>query len=312
MDWDVFISHAWEDKDSFARPLAKALQARGLKVWFDEFTLTVGDGLRRSIDYGLANSRYGIVILSPKFFAKEWPQKELDGLASREVSGVKVILPVWHDITADQIRKYSPTLADRVAVTSRHGLEYVVVELLRAMESRNASKIDKAELHTLPIATTEELPKKFLDKKWEGRIPFQSSIDLPYSTTETIRKKIEVEQELKRLLRMRISEFIRELEAFDKQHPSEVLQGGFLDWEKNREKQNMRAERLHRLKQKIEEFLADSVSRIEANRFSTNCSALGGYSLDLSRAKAYLTVLDESIMKGEVEISPSRRRRRRL
>ena len=87
MDWDVFISHAWEDKETIARPLAKALEAKGLKVWFDEFTLTVGDRLRRSIDRGLAGCRYGIVILSPHFFAKEWPQKELDGLVQRENRG---------------------------------------------------------------------------------------------------------------------------------------------------------------------------------------------------------------------------------
>lgn len=143
MDWDVFISHAWEDKESFARPLAKALEAEGLRVWFDEFTLRVGDRLRRSIDHGLANSRYGIVILSPHFFAKEWPQKELDGLAVREVSGGKVILPVWHNITADQVRRYSPTLADRVAVSSSHGLEYVVAELLRVVQQEAAQR--KAE-----------------------------------------------------------------------------------------------------------------------------------------------------------------------
>lgn len=134
MDWDVFISHAGEDKESFARPLAKELEREGLRVWFAEFTLTVGDSLRRSIDRGLANSRYGIVILSPNFFAKEWPQKELDGLAAREVSGEKVILPVWHNISADQIREYSPILADRIAVPSDRGLERVVAELLRAMQ----------------------------------------------------------------------------------------------------------------------------------------------------------------------------------
>ncbi len=138
MDWDVFISHAWEDKEAVARPLAKALEREGLRVWYDEFTLRVGDSLRRSIDHGLANSRYGVVILSPNFFAKEWPQKELDGLAAREVSGEKVILPVWHNITADQVREYSPTLADRVAVLSDRGLEHVVEELLRVI--RPASK----------------------------------------------------------------------------------------------------------------------------------------------------------------------------
>ena len=134
MDWDVFISHAWEDKESFARPLAKALEARGLRVWFDEFTLRVGDRLRRSIDHGLANSRYGVVILSPHFLEKEWPQKELDGLVARETTGEKVVLPVWHNISADQIREYSPTLADRVAVSSDRGLEHIVSELLKVLQ----------------------------------------------------------------------------------------------------------------------------------------------------------------------------------
>ncbi|MGI0009963.1 MAG: toll/interleukin-1 receptor domain-containing protein, partial [Nitrosopumilaceae archaeon] len=132
MDWDVFISYAGEDK-SFVRKLAKALQKRGLKIWFAEFSLSVGDNLRRSIDHGLSNSKYGVVVLSHHFFAKEWPQKELDGLAARECSGEKVILPIWHNIAADQIKKYSPTLADRIAVSSDLGLAYVVQELLRAM-----------------------------------------------------------------------------------------------------------------------------------------------------------------------------------
>jgi len=134
MDWDVFISHAWEDKEALARPLAEALEERGLRVWYDEFTLRVGDSLRRSIDHGLANSRYGVVILSPNFFAKQWPQKELDGLVAREVSGEKVILPIWHNVTADQVREYSLTLADRVAVSSDRGLEHVVEELLRVVK----------------------------------------------------------------------------------------------------------------------------------------------------------------------------------
>jgi len=132
VEYDVFISHAWEDKP-FARDLAEALRKRRLKVWYDEFTLSVGDKLRRSIDRGLANSRFGIVILSTHFFEKEWPQKELDGLVSRETLGTKIILPIWHNITVEQVRRYSPMLADRVAVTSNKGMEQVVAELLRAM-----------------------------------------------------------------------------------------------------------------------------------------------------------------------------------
>ena len=77
MKWDVFISHASEDKEAIARPLAEALEGRGLLVWFDEFTLAVGDSLRRSIDHGLANSRFGIVILSPFFLKRIGHRKSL-------------------------------------------------------------------------------------------------------------------------------------------------------------------------------------------------------------------------------------------
>jgi hypothetical protein len=93
MEWDIFISHASEDKDAFVRPLAVGLRKSGLQVWYDEFTLTVGDSLRRSIDHGLAHSRFGIFVISESFLRKQWPQKELDGLVAREVDGVKVILP---------------------------------------------------------------------------------------------------------------------------------------------------------------------------------------------------------------------------
>lgn len=133
-DYDVFISHASEDKDAFVRPLAEELSQRGLRVWYDEFTLKVGDSLRRKIDHGLSRSRYGIVVLSPSFFAKDWPQKELDGLTSREVDGQKVILPVWHGVSKADVLSYSPMLADRVAALSSRGIDHVVAEMLRAIK----------------------------------------------------------------------------------------------------------------------------------------------------------------------------------
>jgi hypothetical protein len=116
--YDAFISHATEDKDEIARPLAVALQKNGLAIWYDDFQLRVGDSLRRSIDKGLANSRFGIVILSPNFFAKNWPQYELDGLIAKEMVGGKVVLPIWHKVSKDEVIRYSPSLADRVALNT--------------------------------------------------------------------------------------------------------------------------------------------------------------------------------------------------
>jgi hypothetical protein len=131
--WDVFISHASEDKDSFVRPLAAALTRTGLQVWFDETALTVGDSLRRKIDEGLAQSRFGIVVLSPYFFAKEWPQSELDGLVTKEVSGVKVILPVWHNIDYAGVLARSPLMAGRLAAKSSDDMDKVVSDLRAGM-----------------------------------------------------------------------------------------------------------------------------------------------------------------------------------
>jgi len=132
-DWDVFVSHASEDKP-FAVPLAAALRNRGLRVWLDISELTVGDSLRQSIDRGLARSRFGAVILSPTFFAKQWPQRELDGLAALEVNGRKVVLPVWLDIDAEGVRNYSPMLADRLATSADRGVEQVADDLVRAIQ----------------------------------------------------------------------------------------------------------------------------------------------------------------------------------
>jgi len=136
--WDVFISHASEDKDAVVRPLAEYLRSIGVKVWYDEFTLSLGDSLRQSIDYGLANSTFGVVILSPSFLAKNWPKKELDGLFSKEAEGKKVILPVWHQIDQAGLSKYSPMMADRFAVSTAKGLDAVVKEIMKVVDPDSA------------------------------------------------------------------------------------------------------------------------------------------------------------------------------
>ena len=128
--YDAFISHASEDKDSFVRPLAHALQDMGFSIWYDEFQLKVGDSLRRSIDKGLIQSRYGIVVLSPDFFAKDWPQYELDGLVAKEMTKGKVILPIWHKVSKDEVLSYSPSLADKIALsTSMNTIEELAHKL---------------------------------------------------------------------------------------------------------------------------------------------------------------------------------------
>ncbi|WP_278352367.1 DUF1883 domain-containing protein [Chryseobacterium gleum] len=123
---DVFISHASEDKDDIVRDLAIALRKEGLSVWYDEFELKIGDSLRQKIDKGLAKSRFGIVVLSRNFIKKGWTNYEMDGIITRVVGGEQILLPIWHNITKQEIVDYSPSIADRVA---RNTANFTVEEI---------------------------------------------------------------------------------------------------------------------------------------------------------------------------------------
>lgn len=161
MLYDLFISHASEDKDGFVRPLAARLAEAHVEVWYDETSLKLGDSLREAIDQGLARSRFGIVVLSPSFFKKNWPQRELNGLVAREmIGGERIVLPIWHGVTKDDICAYSPPLADVVAVSSDRGIDAVVREILRVVRPQGSPLIvarDRLIDHGLrpPVVTDE-------------------------------------------------------------------------------------------------------------------------------------------------------------
>lgn len=129
-EYDVFISHASEDKEEVVRPLANALKDKGIKVWYDDFELKIGDSLRRKIDQGLSQSRFGIVVISRSFVKKGWTNYELDGLMTKAISGQQILLPIWHDITKQEVIDYSPSLADKVARhTSQETVEEIAEEI---------------------------------------------------------------------------------------------------------------------------------------------------------------------------------------
>jgi hypothetical protein len=138
-EYDVFISHASEDKDALVRSLADALVKGGLKVWYDEFELKIGDSLRRKIDKGLAHSRFGVVVLSQAFFKKGWTNYELDGLVTRAVSGEQILLPIWHNISKNEVIKYSPSLADKVArSTSNYTIDEIAKEIIDVIQNHHS------------------------------------------------------------------------------------------------------------------------------------------------------------------------------
>lgn len=135
-EFDVFISHASEDKDDVVRPLAHALKLEGLKVWYDEFELKIGDSLRRKIDKGLATSKFGVVVLSKDFIKKGWTNYELDGIITKAVSGEQIVLPIWHHITKKEVLDFSPSLADKLARnTSSYTVEEMAAEIAEVIQN---------------------------------------------------------------------------------------------------------------------------------------------------------------------------------
>ena len=131
--WDVFICYASEDKEDLARPLAESLTQAGLKVWFDSFEIKVGDSIERSIKYGIANSKYGIIIIGKSFYSKKWTQDELSALATKGNANEKVLLPILHGVTVEDIKSIDPIIVDRHALNSNIGISQLTKELLSAM-----------------------------------------------------------------------------------------------------------------------------------------------------------------------------------
>lgn len=133
--YDVFISHASEDKAFFVCPFVQALTDLGLRVWHEAFTRETGDSLRSTLHQGLGKARYGIVVLSPAFFALQWAQDELDALVSRSMPSSKSILPVWHQVQHQDVSRYSHRLADKAAfLTSTSSIEEMAMDFLRLIQ----------------------------------------------------------------------------------------------------------------------------------------------------------------------------------
>jgi len=134
-EYAVFLSHASEDKETIARPLKEALEARRVSVWFDEIKIKLGQSIRAEIEKGITHARFGVVILSPDFFAKQWTRAELDALFSRKMaSGENLILPIWHRVTKDEVLAQSPLLAGVLASnTSLHTVENIADQIVDAL-----------------------------------------------------------------------------------------------------------------------------------------------------------------------------------
>lgn len=142
-EYDVFISHASEDKESFADELCNQLKASGIKVWYDTLSIAWGDSLRSKIDDGLKKSRFGIVVISKDYIHKGWTQYELDGLFQIEMTNGKTILPVWHNITKNEVLAFSTSLAGRKALnTAMFTIQEIADELIKLLSKANRVEQD--------------------------------------------------------------------------------------------------------------------------------------------------------------------------
>lgn len=142
-EYDVFISHASEDKESFVNEFVDELQKLGINVWYDVLMIAWGDSLRAKIDEGLSKSKFGVVVLSQNYIAKKkfWTKAEFDGLFQREETG-KTILPIWHNITKKQVMEYSPMVAAKLALNTSDYTPAEIAEKLAEMLRKNTEETD--------------------------------------------------------------------------------------------------------------------------------------------------------------------------
>ncbi|HWT91150.1 MAG TPA: TIR domain-containing protein [Solirubrobacterales bacterium] len=137
---ELFLSHASEDKD-FARSLYEALEERGVAVWFDETALHPGDSLTECIDAGLARCRFGVVVFSRSFFERAWTREELRGLRTRQLAGEDVLIPLWHGVGVDEVRTFSPPMADLLGIPTTIGTAQVADRILARLNGTSPADV---------------------------------------------------------------------------------------------------------------------------------------------------------------------------
>lgn len=114
---DVFLCHAWDDRQGIAKELHDLLVANGVSVWFSEKDVALGVPLMRAIDKGLANSRIGLVLVTPALL-RRLPQ---EGIADKELSALLArdqLVPIVHNTTYEALREVSPLLASRTGLST--------------------------------------------------------------------------------------------------------------------------------------------------------------------------------------------------
>src|SRR5262245_17732961 len=155
MQYDIFVSYASEDRAKVADPLVDALKLAGLDVWYAPFELKLGDSLLEKIERGIAQSKYGVLIVSETFLRKFWTRKERDALENLEAGGRKVVLPIVTDLSHEALSNAAPFLAARRYVKWDSGQASVVKEILGVVRphpiSQRRAQIERQCSHRLYV-----------------------------------------------------------------------------------------------------------------------------------------------------------------
>jgi len=139
LQYDVFVSHAWEDKEDFVEEFIQELRDLEIRVWYDKSRIKWGDSMRAKIDEGLKKSRFGVAVLSPNYIAegKYWTKAELDGLFQMESVNGKTLLPIWHKLTKKEVMDYSPIIASKLAMNTASMTAKEIAEKLKELLDEN-------------------------------------------------------------------------------------------------------------------------------------------------------------------------------
>lgn len=142
--WDVFISHAREDRESVARPLAERLEQAGLRTWIDLTAIDPSDNLRTKVNEGIVGSRFGAVILSPTYFEKQWTVDELNALMAMDQIGRNIVLPIVHGLAQRSLGHRYPLLANRVCLDTLSDLDDLAEATVRVVMKKGSGSPSKS------------------------------------------------------------------------------------------------------------------------------------------------------------------------
>ncbi|MCI6435893.1 MAG: toll/interleukin-1 receptor domain-containing protein [Clostridiales bacterium] len=140
-EYDVFISHANKDKSEYVDSLYDTINKLGVNIFYDKKSLSWGDEWKKVLLNGTEKSEFSIIVISQNFFGREWTERELEEFLKRQnASGQKIVLPLIHNISIEELKEKYPKLGEIQAIsTNDYSQEEVALlfagELIKRLKS---------------------------------------------------------------------------------------------------------------------------------------------------------------------------------